>query len=297
MVIDHPDQIAFDRIDGPVVPAPGRVLLTTPEHYDVEYVINPHMEGNVGAVDRERAMAQWRALGDAYRTLGFEVSELPGRQGLPDMVFCANQTLPFRRPDDGRTGVVASRMNSVHRAPEVADFVRFFEGEGYLAIDLPDDIPGSFEGMGDAIWHTGRYLLWGGHGFRTDRRTYDAVSERLNVDILVLSLSDPDFYHLDTCFSVLDRDTVLIYPGAFDEVGLALIHSMFWRVLEAGEHESRRGFACNAHCPDGRHVLIQAGNPEACHLLQHNGFDPVELETGEFVKSGGSVFCMKQMFW
>jgi len=248
-------------------------------------------------VDVERATAQWQALRHVYESLGLEVFEVPGRVGLPDMVFCANQTLPFRRPENGRTGVVASRMQSVHRAPEVSDFVRFFEGEGYEPVELPDDIPGSFEGMGDAIWHTGRYLLWGGHGFRTDRRVYDAISERLNVDILLLTLSDPDFYHLDTCFSVLDMDTVLLYPGAFDEMGLALIHSMFWRVLEAPEHESRRGFACNAHRPDGRHVVIQAGNRDTCSLLRENGFEPIETETGEFLKAGGSVFCMKQMFW
>lgn len=297
MVIDHPDQIAFDRLAEPIDPSPGRVLLATPEHYEIRYVINPHMEGNVGTVDTERAKAQWRALRDAYEDLGIEVFEIPGRPALPDMVFCANQTLPFRRPEDGRTGVVASRMHSVHRAPEVQDFIQFFEEEGYEPIELPDDIPGSFEGMGDAIWHTGRYLLWGGHGFRTDPRVYEAISERLNVDILLLSLSDPDFYHLDTCFSVLDRDTVLVFPGAFDETGLALIHSMFWRVLEASDFESRRGFACNAHCPDGKHVLIQAGNPDTCNMLRHNDFEPIELETGEFVKSGGSVFCMKQMFW
>lgn len=297
MVIDSADRVVFDRRERAAVPLPGRVLMTTPTHYEVRYVINPHMAGNVGTVDRERAHAQWTALRDAYDRLGIEVHELPGRAGLPDMVFCANQTLPYRRPEDHRLGFVASRMRAVERAPEVADFIRFFGEMGYRTYELPDETPGSFEGMGDAIWHPGRFLLWGGHGIRTDRRVYDAIAEWLNVDILLLTLADPDFYHLDTCFSVLNEDTVLVFADAFDEGGRELIHRLFGRVLEAPEDEARFRFACNAHCPDGRHVLIQEGSPVTCDLLRRNGFEPIEVDTDEFIKAGGSVFCMKQMFW
>ena len=41
----------------PAIPRPGRVLLTQPDHFEVAYVINPHMKGNVGDVDRARAHA------------------------------------------------------------------------------------------------------------------------------------------------------------------------------------------------------------------------------------------------
>ena len=78
------------RYDVNVMPAirrPDRVLMTTPEHFEVEYVINPHMEGNVGAVDHERARAQWEALRAAYERLGVEVSVIEGVEGLPDMVL------------------------------------------------------------------------------------------------------------------------------------------------------------------------------------------------------------------
>ena len=56
------------RYDVNVMPAirrPDRVLMTTPEHFDVEHVINPHMQGNLGAVDHERARAQWRKWREA----------------------------------------------------------------------------------------------------------------------------------------------------------------------------------------------------------------------------------------
>lgn len=280
----------------PAIPRPGRVLFTSPEHFEVAYVINPHMAGNVGDVDRDRARRQWAALRDAYGRLGMEVETVPGAEGLPDMVFCANQTLPYLTPG-GEKGVVLSRMHAPERKPEVDHYARFFEGQGYEVRGLDPDLPGTFEGMGDALWHPGRYLLWGGHGYRTSRQVYDRMSSALGFPVLTLALHDPDFYHLDTCLCPLDEDTALVYPGAFDEEGMATIRAHFGRVLEAPEDEARGLFACNAHCPDGRHVVIQKGCATTNALLEKAGFTPVEIETDEFLKSGGSVFCMKLMYW
>jgi N-dimethylarginine dimethylaminohydrolase len=286
----------FDVATLPAIPRPGRVLLTTPAHFRVEYVINPHMEGNIGTVDPERARAQWEAVRAAYERVGFEAHVVEGAEGLPDMVFCANQTLPYRTPG-GETGVVLSRMHAPQRKAEVPFFARFFRDQGYEVRALDDDLPGDFEGMGDALWHPGRYLLWGGYGYRTDRGVYERFTEKLGFPVLPLSLTDPDFYHLDTCLCPLDEATALYFPGAFDEEGLALLRAHFERLLEAPEDEARRLFACNAHSPDGRQVLIQRGCKDTNAALTKAGYEVVELDTDEFLKSGGSVFCMKVMFW
>lgn len=280
----------------PAIPRPGRVLLTSPDHFEVAYVINPHMEGHIGDVDAERARAQWDALRAAYERVGMEVSVVAGQPGLPDMVFCANQTLPYLTPG-GQRGAILSRMHAPQRKPEVEHYARFFESEGYEVTGLDPDLPGDFEGMGDALWHPGRYLLWGGYGYRTDRGVYDRLGDKMGFPVLPLHLEDPDFYHLDTCLCPLDEHTALVYPGAFDDEGLATIRAHFARVLEAPEHEARDLFACNAHSPDGRHVFIQRGCTETNAMLREAGFEVVELDTDEYLKSGGSVFCMKLMYW
>lgn len=280
----------------PAIPRPGRVLLTSPDHFEIAYVINPHMEGNIGDVDAERARAQWDALRAAYERVGMDVSVVAGQPGLPDMVFCANQTLPYLTPG-GERGAILSRMHAPQRKPEVEHYARFFESEGYEVTGLDPDLPGDFEGMGDALWHPGRYLLWGGYGYRTDRGVYDRLGDKMGFPVLPLHLEDPDFYHLDTCLCPLDEHTVLLYPGAFDDEGLATIRAHFSRVLEAPEHEARDLFACNAHSPDGRHVFIQRGCTDTNAMLREAGFEVVELDTDEYLKSGGSVFCMKLMYW
>jgi N-dimethylarginine dimethylaminohydrolase len=292
----------FALSDLPRVAPPRRVLMTEPTHFQVEYVINPHMAGNLGSVDPALARAQWERLRSTYAAPGIETHTIPGRPGLPDMVFCANQTLPVPArpgsadPDAGRPNAILSRMASEHRRPEVDAYEAFFAGEGYLPRDLKVG-QGSFEGMGDAVWHPGRLLLWGGHGFRTDTQVYARLGAALDLRILTLRLEDPAFYHLDTCFSVLSERSVLICPAAFDADGLALIHALFEEVIEAPEDEARRLFACNAHCPDGRHVIIQRGASGTNALLRAAGFEPVEVDTDQFLLAGGSVFCMKQMFW
>lgn len=282
--------------DLPPIPLPGRVLLTSPTYFDVEYVINPHMEGNVGSVDPERARLQWETLRDTYESIGVGVTVVDGEEGLPDMVFCANQTLPFRTPG-GNRGVVLSRMHAPQRDAEVSFYERFFEGEGYEIVHLDADIVSDFEGMGDALWHPGRYLLWGGFGYRTDKVVYELLTEQLGIPSLRLELTDPDFYHLDTCLCPLNENTALIYPGAFQREGLELIHAHFETVLAAPEDEARSLFACNAHSPDGKRVIIQSGCVETNHQLETAGFDVIEVDTSEYLKSGGSVFCMKLMFW
>jgi N-dimethylarginine dimethylaminohydrolase len=297
MLYQTPSDIDFRLGDCASVPPPRRVVLTTPTYFDVAYVINPHMTDHVGTVDHDEAERQWDALRATYGSLGIEPVIVEGVDGLPDMVFCANQTLPFYQPADDTRGVVLSRMHAPERQAEVPHFARFFERQGYDVRRLPGSLDTDFEGMGDGIWHPGHYLLWGGYGFRTGLPAYEALSGMLNVPVITLRLDDPDFYHLDTCFCVLDARSVLIYPDVFDASSRALIDHFFEVVIEAPEDEARQLFACNAHCPDGEHVLIQEGCTTTTARLREAGFTPVALDTSEFLKSGGSVFCMKLMIW
>jgi N-dimethylarginine dimethylaminohydrolase len=297
MLYRSADDIDFDPASLRPVDLPGSVLLTSPEFFDVRYVINPHMAGNIGDVNYEAAYRQWEDLKAVYEELGLNVTVLDGKPGLPDMVFCANQTLPFSRPGQDRPGVVLSEMHASQRRAEVGYFRDFFASLGYRILSLGANPEVKFEGMGDALWHSGRYLLWGGHGFRTREDAYEIIARSLDVPICLLELTDPDFYHLDTCLSVLDETTALVCAEAFTDEGLGLIRAVFPRVLQAPESEARALFACNAHCPDRSHVIIQAGSPETIRILSDAGYMPVEVETSEYLKSGGSVFCMKQMFW
>lgn len=294
-IIDHKDELGFTLDDLPGMPLPRRVMMVDPEYFDVVYVINPYMEGNEGTVSTEAARQQWQELRNTFESLGLPVSVVDGQEGFPDMVFSANQSLPYETPDGQRIAIM-SNMHSEHRQHEVPYIEQWYRQNGYEVRYLDESAP-TFEGMGDAIWHTGRRLLWGGYGIRSSSEAYEQISDELDVPVITLQLITDDFYHLDTCFSILDPQSVLIYPAAFSTESLNLIHQFFPNVIEASEHEAKELFACNAACPDGKNVLIQQGAKEVNRQLTANGFVVHELDTSEFLKSGGSVYCMKMMLW
>ena len=280
-------------------PEPQRILMCSPEFYDVIDIKNVHMEGNVGRVDRAEARAEWYRLRQAFEAAGHQVVVIEGVPGLEDMVFAANQVLPGMGPAQ-RPYVLLSSMLHESRQREVPYYRDWFERRGYRIIELMREPGGEaeyFEGQGDGIWHPGRQLLWGGYGQRTSLKAYEHISAALDVPVIALELRNPSFYHLDTCFCVLNAETVLIFPGAFAEEGRRLIAEMFPRVIEVSPDEALRNFACNGVALDGRTVILQSGARETVARLRKEGFRPVEVETGEFMKSGGSVFCLKMMIY
>ncbi len=290
------DQIDFKLEDLSSMPPPNRVLMVEPTYFDVEYVINPHMADQIGMVDTIQAYNEWQHIKDAFENIGLEVITLEGVRGLPDMVFTANQSLPYI-DQNGDKFAVMSRMHAEQRREEVAWFEQWYRQDGYEIFHLDENNSSFFEGMGDAIWHPRKKLLWGGYGVRTSKSAYEEISRLLDVPVILLHLVDERFYHLDTCFSVLNESTVMIYPDAFDDSSLQLINSQFDLVIEATQYEAVNLLAVNATCPDGKNVLIQQGCTDINKKLRNHGFQVHELSTYEFLKSGGSVFCMKLLLW
>jgi N-dimethylarginine dimethylaminohydrolase len=101
---------------------------------------------------------------------------------------------------------------------------------------------------------------------------------------------------LDTCFCPIDERTVLLCAGAFTRGGLAQIRRRFPLVIEADAADARERLACNATV-HGRHVWIQKGCAKLEERLAALGCDVHPVETGEFLKSGGSAYCMKQWLY
>lgn len=295
-VITSVDQLDFSLDDIPAMPVPKETLMVTPKYFSVDYVINPHMTDNVGKVNKLEAQNEWDVLKSTFDQVGINVHTIEGEEGLPDMVFCANQSLPYQ-DEEGNKHVIMSIMHADERKEEVPYIEQWYRQHGYETHYLDADAVKDFEGCGDAIWHTGRRLLWGGYGYRSSIEAYEQVSEIFDVPVIALELVDKAFYHLDTCFCVLDEKTVLIYPDAFTNDGLELIHKLFEHVINASKYEATKLFACNACCPDGNNVIIQQGCTDVNKNLRDAGFSVHEVSTYEFLKSGGSVFCMKMMVW
>ena len=271
--------------------APSRILMCEPRFFEIKDSKNPFMSGHLNDVDVALAKKQWQELKKTFETLGYPVSLVRPVIGLEDMVFTANQVLPAV-DEQGNSFVILAEMKHESRRREVVHFAAWFEENRYRVIRLNTSEQGPrFEGQGDAIWHPGKKLLWGGYGFRTEEAAYNDLVHILNVPILKLRLIDALFYHLDTAFCAIDHRTVMIYAPAFAPESLALIKHVFERVVEVS-HADATNFACNAVAL-GKNVVLQRGSSAACRALEALNYESVEVDTGEFMKSGGSVFCLK----
>src|SRR6476469_1350851 len=119
------------------MPTEPRILMCPPDHYGIEYEINPWMNRARGS-SRERARQQWRKLHDTLVGLGVTVELLTPQPGLPDLVFTANAGLMFGNR------FFSSRFRHEERARETPHFDAWFAEHGFVVENLPEGM--YFEG-------------------------------------------------------------------------------------------------------------------------------------------------------
>jgi N-dimethylarginine dimethylaminohydrolase len=257
-----------------------RALMCPPDHYRVEYEINPWMSRARG-VDPERAARQWRDLrGVLEGPLGIGVSLLDPAPGCPDLPFTANAGLA-----DGNV-FYPSRFRHAERRGEEPVFRAWFERERYAVRDLPGDA--FFEGEGDMLRVGDDWFA--GYRIRSDIRSHEAIGALIDRRVLSVELVDPHFYHLDTCFCPLADDAVAWYPEAFDPYARSVVEARVPRRIAVSREEAMR-FACNAVVA-GKRVVLNAGCGELKARLAEDGYEVFETDLSEFVKAGGSAKCL-----
>lgn len=266
-----------------ISPVPVTYLMCPPRLYDVTYVINPWMAGNVHSSSRARAAEQWQYLYEAISNIA-EVLLVEPQPGSPDMVFTANAGLE-------RNGIVAlSSFAHPERQGEEQHFRRWFLDTGYTVIDIPRSTP--FEGEGDALFATDGSRLWAGHGPRTAASSHQALREAWHIEVTPLRLIDPRFYHLDTCFAPLEGGYAMYYPKAFDQASIEKIEAFYppSRRIIVTEADAVR-FACNA-INVGRTIILNEISRELSDQLKSRDFYAIQIQLSEFLKAGGAAKCL-----
>jgi N-dimethylarginine dimethylaminohydrolase len=251
-------------------------LMCPPEHFAVTYAINPWMRPD-RPTDAALAMRQWARLRQVHLDLGHDVRTIEPVAGLPDMVYAANGATVV----DGKA--LGVRFAHAERAGEAGAYLDWFRGHGY---DVQEAGVVN-EGEGDILF-TGQVLL-AGYGFRSDRAAAGELEAAFGLPVVSLRLVDPRFYHLDTALCVLDADTAMYYPAAFDDEARAAIAGQFAELIEAKD-EDAEVLGLNA-VSDGRHVVLPVQARKLAAQLRERGFSPVGVDVSELLKGGGGPKC------
>lgn len=250
-----------------------------PVYFDsLNYVINPWMKP--GNIDNDAALNQWKNLVDTYKKLGVKVELITQEKGSPDMVFSADQGIIFDKK------ILLSRFLCNERRAESAYYKEWFRRKGYTIVYLPQNI--YFEGNGDSyIWNDKIFI---GIGFRADNNTCNTVGDLLGLEAIPLEIHDPKFYHLDTAFFLLNKQTAFYYPLAFSKKSRDTLKKIIPNLLEFTKEEAF-GFCANSVVTD-HHVIHQKGNNSFSDKLNDLGYTSVEVDASEFMKSGGGIHCL-----
>jgi N-dimethylarginine dimethylaminohydrolase len=258
---------------------PKTILMCPPEHFDIEYEINPWMHID-NRVQPDLATQQWQRLRDTYsERLGWEVRVLEPVEHLPDMVFTANGALVIDEQ------VALPRFRHPERQGETPYFEAWFREQGYEAIFMPLH---DFEGEGDALlWND---TIFAGFPWRSDRRAHSELSEFFGKPVVSLQLTDARFYHLDTAFTIVDAETVALYPKAFASESLRTVRELVPNVIEARD-EDAMAYGLNA-VSDGHSIVLSDRAANLIATYRERGMDVYPTPIGEFQKSGGGAKCL-----
>jgi N-dimethylarginine dimethylaminohydrolase len=255
-------------------------LMCPPEHFAVEYAINPWMDVST-PVDAELALKQWERLREALVELGHMVHVLDPEPGLPDMVYAANGAFMV----DGT--VYGARFRHPQRTAEAGAHRAFYESCGWRFV-APTR---TNEGEGDFAYLPGAHggVALAGYGFRTEPTAHAEAQDVLGRPVISLRLVDPRFYHLDTALGPLDDRNVAYYPEAFSAASQRVLRQLFPDAVTADAADAH-AFGLNL-VSDGRNVLLNGEATGMAGKVAAAGYNPVLIELSELKKGGGSVKC------
>lgn len=259
----------------------AKLLVCRPSFFDVVHKgLNIHMTMK-DAVQKQKAMEQWKRLMHLLVDLKTDIKQVEQRDNMVDMVFAANGGLVH----DNKA--IIPNFTAKPRRIESEVWKHYLEENGYTTCETKHH----FEGEGDALFSHNNNELWIGYGKRTDYESHAEIHKIFDVSVNSLKLVDDRFYHLDTCFLPLARNNLVYYPNAFCENSQQLIKSKYnpQQLIEVSEEDAEL-FTCNAI--NIWNVII-AHNPTETFEKQVNarGFKVWRNNMSEFLKSGGSAKC------
>ncbi|MBY6037744.1 dimethylarginine dimethylaminohydrolase family protein [Fictibacillus nanhaiensis] len=255
-----------------------KVIVCEPRFMKIDEVINETQRHFAkDNINMKRAMKQHQQFVKKLLENGVDVYKLPPMEEFPEQVFTRDIGFTI-----GET-VFVSKMGSTIRDGEEKVLRNWLlEHQINLSLIEGDRIEG-----GDVIIH-GQTVFIGVSG-RTSEETIRQLQSELPDMTVVPVPFDPIYLHLDCVFNILSEQEALIYPQAFDERTLKFLTSRFDCIEVNKEEQFTMG--TNVLSIGNKKVLSLPCNEKVNRALHERGYDVIEVDISEIIKSGGSFRC------
>lgn len=255
-----------------------RVILCQPQYMTIRAVINEtqkHFQKE--GIHIEKALAQHENFVQTLRSNGIEVILLPYHKKYPEQVFTRDIGFTL-----GETVFVADMASNVRQGEENV-LKQWLEDEGFSYYNINGD---HIEG-GDVI--IDGKTIYVGLSNRTNQQAVDHL-QRLLSSFEVKAIPFKEKYlHLDCVFNVVSPEIALIYPEALTKEDIKIFGSRYELIEVSKEEQFTLG--TNVLSIGNKRILSLPVNKEVNKQLRNRGFEVIEVDITEIIKSGGSFRC------
>ncbi|MBB4824579.1 N-dimethylarginine dimethylaminohydrolase [Sporosarcina luteola] len=254
-----------------------RVILCQPKFMAIEEAINEvQKKYEAENINQHRAMKQHAQFEKLLKQHGVDVIKLPSCPEYPEQVFTRDIGFTI-----GETVFVAELAADIRKGEESK------LEEWLTAENIPYKTTTSRIEGGDII--VDGHTVYIGISSRTSEEAVWQLEQSLEGYEVKKIPFDETYLHLDCVFNILSPDRALIYSPAFDPQIVDELAASYELIEVNVEEQFTMG--TNVLSIGNGKVFSLPQNKEVNAALKKNGFDVIEIDFSEIIKSGGSFRC------
>lgn len=254
-----------------------RVILCQPKFMAIEDVINDTQKQYADEnIDVELAMKQHNEFEKLLREHGVEVITLPSSEQFPEQVFTRDIGFTV-----GEEVFVAEMASDIRKGEEEA-LEEFLEEEDIPYQTTTDRVEG-----GDVI--VDRDKVYVGISSRTSDEAVRNLQRDLPKRKIIRVPFNEKYLHLDCVFNILSPEIGLIFPEALSADMVETLSNEYKLIEVSPEEQFTMG--TNVLSIGGGKVFSLPQNENVNAAMRAHGFEVIEVDFSEIIKSGGSFRC------
>lgn len=255
-----------------------KVIVCSPAHMKIGKIINETQKHyQAENIDTKIATEQHDGFVKVLKAHDIEVIDITPHIELHEQVF--TRDIGFCIGDK----LITAKMGDKVRIPEVFHLEEVLSEHDIAYKSFAQE---SIEG-GDVIVDGNK--VWVGISERTTFKAADALQSMLpNHQVIKLPIQER-ILHLDCAFNCIAPDLAIIYPNAFSKLDLKKIKEHYELIEVSDEEEFTLG--TNVLSIGNKKVISLPENKLVNQQLRDLGYEVIEVEFNEIIKSGGSFRC------
>lgn len=255
-----------------------RVIVCEPKYMEIQDVINDvQKQYKDENINKEVATQQHNEFIKKLEENDVEVIRLPASDQFPEQVF--TRDIGFTLGND----IFIAEMASDIREGEEDTLERWLKSSNTLFQKLRAN---KIEG-GDVI--IDRNTVFVGISSRTSIEAVRELATKLPDHEIIPVPFNEKYLHLDCVFNILSPKVGLLFPEALDAETIEMLSGKY-KLIEVSEEEQFT-MGTNVLSIGDKKVFSLPQNTKVNEQIREHGFNVIEVEFSEIIKSGGSFRC------